>query len=371
VITLEEEEVYMSRYVVFGGFLGSGKTTSMMAFSDVLKKQGKKPAILVNDLGARNLVDGSFTEQQGYLSENITGDCICYQTENLVDKLRRFRDRDQADLIFSDIPGCGIGALDHVYHKLDREYHGEFELCPFTAVVDPERLRVIMPEHADLNLPSEMEYLFDAQLKEAEVILLNKIDLLTPEKTREIVDFLKSGYPEAEVFAVSAKEGTGLEEAIGYLMTHDSKLLNPDIGYGGKEFIAAELTMSWYNRQFYVKGGMFDGNEFTARFMDNIRDGLKLASRNVPHLKAMGEDAHGRFLKVSLIGVDYALEWAEKLPERTPSLKMIINARAACESDMLDEIMDYALKETVKQYGLSLKIFFTECFGMMDEGRTL
>ena len=361
----------MSRYVVFGGFLGSGKTTSMMAFSDILKAQGKKPAILVNDLGARNLVDGSYTEKKGYLTQNITGDCICYQTENLVDKLRRFRDADQADLIFSDIPGCGIGALDHVYHKLDREYHGEFTLCPFTAVVDPERLRVIMPEHADLNLPSEMEYLFDAQLKEAEVILLNKIDLLTPEKTEEITAFLKNGYPEAAVFAISAKEGTGLEEALAYLMTHDSELRNPEIGYGGPDFVAAEETMSWYNRQFYVKGGSFDGNAFTARYMDHIRDGLRLASGNVPHLKAMAEDALGHYLKVSLTGVDYALEWAEKLPYNTESLKVIVNARAACESGKLDGIMDYALKETVKQFGLSLKIFFTECFGMMDEGRAL
>ena len=141
-----KERQQMSKYVVIGGFLGAGKTTSMMALADVLKKQGKTPAILVNDPGAKNLVDGKFTEANGYLSLDITGDCICYQTENLVDRLRRFRDAEHADIIFSDIPGCGIGALDHVYHKLDQEYHGEFSLCPFVAIVDPARLRVVMPE---------------------------------------------------------------------------------------------------------------------------------------------------------------------------------------------------------------------------------
>ncbi len=359
----------MSRYVVFGGFLGSGKTTGMMAFADVLAARGKKAAILVNDLGAKNLVDGSFTAWKGYLSRDITGDCICYQTENLVDQLRRFRDADGADMIFSDIPGCGIGALDHVYHKLNRDYPGEFSLCPFVAVVDPERLRVIMPEHADLHLPTEMEYLFDAQLKEAEVILLNKTDLLTPERTDEVLDFLRKGYPQAAVFGISAKEHTGLEEALDYLMSHDSSLPAVDIGYGGRDFMAAERTMSWYNRQFFVKGPCFDGNGFTARLMDQIRAGLKAAGRNVPHLKAMGEDEEGNILKVSLTGVDYALEWAEKLKRETPSLKVILNARAVCESDRLDEIMDFALRETARQFGVKLHIYFTECFGMMDEGR--
>ncbi len=153
----------MSRYVVVGGFLGAGKTTTLMAISSYLEQKGKKAAILVNDLGAKNLVDGSFTGTSGFVTEEITGGCICYQTENLVDKLRRFRDVHQADLILSDIPGCGIGGLDHVYHKLTEEYPGEVVLAPFTAVADPERLRVIMPEQADLHLPKEMEYLFDAQ----------------------------------------------------------------------------------------------------------------------------------------------------------------------------------------------------------------
>ena len=48
---------------------------------------------------------------------------------------------------------------------------------------------------------------------------------------------------------------------------------------------------------------------------------------------------------------------------------MIINARAACESQPLAEIMDEALDETVNKYNLDAVVFFTECFGIMDEGR--
>ena len=359
----------MSSYGIFGGFLGAGKTTSLMAFSEYFRNRGVKPAILVNDLGAKNLVDQAFTASRGFLSEDITGDCICYQTENLVDKLRRFRDRDGADVILSDIPGCGIGGLDHVYHALDREYHGEFRLLPFTAVVDPERLRMIMPEGAQIHLPKEMDFLFDAQMKEAEVILLNKTELLEEEKVREILAFLRRNYPHAEIFAISAKEGTGVAEAAEYLLAHESALPVVDIGYGEPEFLAAEQTMSWYNRQFFVKGDSFDGNAFLTRLMDGIRAGLAAADRNVPHLKAMGETEQGELVKVSLTGIDYALDWAEKLPEPCTSLSVVLNARGTCESERLEEIMHAALRETAAQFGLKLRIFFTECFGMMDEGR--
>jgi len=364
--------VKVSKYVVIGGFLGAGKTTSMIAFAEYLGSKGKKAAILVNDLGAKNLVDGSYTAASGRLCTEITGNCICYQTENLVDKLRRFRDTDRADIIFSDIPGCGIGALDHVYHNLNRNYPGEFELCPFVAVADPERLRMIMPEHADIHLPDEMNYLFDAQLREAEVILLNKIDLLSEEAREAYMDFLTRTYPAAQVFAISAREGQGVAEAADYLLSHSSGLPNVDIGYGGDAFIAAEKRLSWYNRRFYVKsrtGALLDGNQFTYEFVEAVRKKLRFIQRNVPHLKVFAAGENGAFAKLSLLGIDYELEYSQKFEGPQPGLRVVVNARAACESEALAEVMDAAMLETADAFQADTHVFFTECFGMMDEGR--
>lgn len=361
----------MSKYVVIGGFLGAGKTTSMIGFAKYLQSQGFQPAILVNDLGAKNLVDRVTTANSGCLSAEITGDCICYQTENLVDKLRRFRDLHKTHIIFSDIPGCGIGALDHVYHKLDREYPGEFELCPFTAIADPERLRAIMPEHADLHLPTEMEFLFDAQLREAEMIILNKVDLLSSQEEQRYLDFLRRTYPQAAVFPMSARTGLGVAEAADYLMSHFSVLPTVDIGYGGPDFLAAESKLSWYNRQFHVKSQQpFDGNGLIRELMEKIRDELTAIGRNVPHLKVVANAPDWTSAKASLLGVDYPVQFDWDFCDPQTDLRIVINARAACESQVLDRLMDRSMEQTAKIYGLSLQVFFTECFGMMDEGRS-
>ncbi|MDO4732103.1 MAG: GTP-binding protein [Bacillota bacterium] len=362
----------MLKYVVISGFLGAGKTSSMIAFSRYLQEKGKKAAVLVNDLGAKYLVDSSFTASAGCVSEEITGDCICYQTENLVDKLRRLRDLKEAEIVFSDIPGCGIGALDHVYHKLHRDYPGEFFLCPFVAVADPERLRVIMPEKANLNLPDEMAYLFDAQLREAEVILLNKTDRLTEKQCQAYMDFLKGSYPHARVFPVSAKSGQGIPEVVEYLCAHSSGLPVVDIGYGGPDFIAAEVKLSWYNRQFYVKAretAVFDGNAFVLEFIDSVRLRLASLKRNAPHLKVLGISEAEQMVKASLLGVDYETEMDRQLSAPCRQLRVVVNVRAACESFLLERVMDEAMKDMAGRYHLEAQVFFTECFGMMDEGR--
>lgn len=357
----------MSKYAILGGFLGAGKTTTMMALSDEAKREGLKAAILVNDLGTNELVDGSFTASRGYLTESITGGCICYQTENLVNHLRVFRDEDQADLILSDIPGCGIGALEHVYHHLAEQYPGEFSLAPFTAVADPERLRRIMPEHADLHLPEEMDFLFRAQLQEAEVILLNKIDLITKEEAEKMLSWLRSSYPEAAVFAISAQNHQGIDAVLAYLMKLDSELHHPDIGYGGPEFMAAEGKLTWYDCQFHLEADTeLRVRDYLTTAMENIRQGLLAANRNVPHLKAMGEDEDGHIVKASLIGVDYPLQLDAAGDVSCRSAHIIVNARAACEPDLLKKICDDALARAADSMKLSMKVEFTECFGMMD-----
>jgi len=358
----------MSKYIIFGGFLGAGKTTTMIAMAEYLETKGLRPAILVNYLGAKNLVDGATTDAAGCCCGEITGDCICYQTEALVDRLRRFRDSSGCDIVLSDIPGCGIGALDHVYHRLAKEYPAEFALRPFTAVADPERLRAILPEQAALHLPAEMRYLFDAQLREAEVILLNKIDTLTPEVLAADMEFLLKTYPHAKVFPVSARTGEGIPAAADYLFGAESALPVADIGYGGPEFLAAEQRLSWYNRKFFAKGSdETDGNAFVEALFEAVRAKLKAAGRNVPHLKIFINGKEG-FAKASLLGVDYKTEFDSRFAAPQRELRAVINARAACESEVLDFLMDAALRETCEAFGLKCRIFFTECFGMMDEG---
>ena len=57
------------------------------------------------------------------------------------------------------------------------------------------------------------------------------------------------------------------------------------------------------------------------------------------------------------------------MAEKTDNLSVIVNARAACSAETLEDIMNEALDILAERYNLEKHIYFTECFGMMDEGR--
>jgi G3E family GTPase len=360
-----------AKYMVTSGFLGAGKTTSMIAFSNSINRRGGKAAILANDLGASNIVDADYTATTNILTTRITGNCICYQHENLVDKLNQLV-AGGAGVIFSDIPGCGIGALDHVYLQLEEREPGEFELMPFTCIVDPERLRMIMPEAADLNLPGEMRFLLDAQMAEADLIVLNKSDLLSSDEIHERVSFIKSLYPETPVMVMSALTEDGVDAVVDYLLTNKAAAKHRDIGYGSDEFIAAENLLSWYNRRVFFAerdDKNVDFNAVIGDIFEEIRRGLKAQGNNVPHLKAFASGEDDDYVKTSLIGVDYDIEYTHKLSRPYSAISVVINARAAADSQEMAQVVDDALDAVEQKYNLSARTFFMETFGMMEEGK--
>lgn len=360
------------KFMVVSGFLGAGKTTTMAALTKHLSESWGKTAIIANDLGAKNLVDAATTAACGCDVEEITGDCICYINETLTERLDRMHAAGNK-FVMSDIPGCGIGALEHVYYQLDDRYGDKYDLAPFTVVVDPERLRMILPEQANINLPLEdCQFLLDAQLKEADCIALNKCDTIDQATTDADVAFLKEHYPNIPVFTISALDGTGIPELAEHLVSTKARLERFDIGYGTAPFVAAEKKMSWYNRRAFFKskdGSAFDANEVIETLIEKIRAGLKKADRNVPHLKIFAFGEEGEYAKASLLGVDYDIEWNNKLASTYTKVSTIINARAVCESETMAEIVDDAIDATCEKFNLKEHCFFIESFGMMDEGR--
>ena len=196
----------MKKFAVFSGFLGSGKTTAMMALTKYHSAHRGKAAMISNDLGhGVNLADNRLARLCGCNASEMTEECICYQNENLADRLNAYYD-DGCELVISDIPGFGVGALEHVYHGLTEKFPGQFELAPFTVLVEPDTVELLRS-----GAGGDLRYLYDTQLVEADLIVLNKCDLLTGEQKAADLAWLKEHYPLAEVIAISALKEEGLE----------------------------------------------------------------------------------------------------------------------------------------------------------------
>lgn len=351
----------MKKFAVFSGFLGSGKTTTMMALTKYHTAHHGKAAMISNDLGhGVSLADDRFARLSGCSASQITDDCICYVNEQLADRLNGYYD-DGCELVVSDIPGFGVGALEHVYHGLAEKFPGQFELAPFTVLVEPKTVELLRNGQS-----GDQEYLYNTQLVEADLIALNKCDLLDKAGREADVAWLKEHYPEAEIIAISARNGEGLEELSQALTRGQASMRRPDIGYGGEAFQHAMGKISEYYIQYraVVCCNDFDGNAYLLDMARVVQEGIKAAGQLIPHLKLLAWEPEGDFGKVDLIGTEREIEVTHRFERPCTDIAVILNASAACPVDILEEILVGAMNSISDKYQLELTVFKKEGLAM-------
>ena len=351
----------MKNFAVFSGFLGSGKTTTMMALTKFFTQHHGKAAMISNDLGNQHLADNKLAQLSGCNASELTGNCICYMTETLVQRLDKLFDSDGCSLVISDIPGFGVGALDHVYHTLNRDYNGRYQLAPFTVLTEPRTVQLLRE-----NRGGDLTYILNTQMLEADLIVLNKCDLLSKCEKQDMLSWLEANYPEARAIGISALTGEGLEDLSQALIRGTASLHLPDIGYGGPEFGFAMGKMCEFYCQYYaaVCCNDFGGNDYLMALANRIQADVEAAGCDIPHLKLLAWEPEGDYGKVDLLGVNRPIEVTREFSRPCTELAVMLNASAACPSGMLDAIMTAAMEEISQEFNLTMMIFKKECFGM-------
>src|SRR5258705_12144940 len=85
------------RYIMIGGFLGAGKTTSVARLAERLTKQGLRVGLITNDQGTE-LVDTAMLRSRGFATEEIPGGCFCCRFNSLVEAAQKLSDATRPDV---------------------------------------------------------------------------------------------------------------------------------------------------------------------------------------------------------------------------------------------------------------------------------
>ena len=361
----------MKKFAVFSGFLGSGKTTAMMALTDYYSAHYGKAAMISNDLGEGvTLADHRLAALSGCNSSEITDECICFCHDVLTNRLNACY-ADGCELVISDIPGFGVGALEHVYHGLTEGYPGQFELAPFTVLIEPQNVKRLQtgfsPQSCDGDrVYEDAVYILRAQLQEADLIVLSKRDLLDAGEIAASCDWLANTFPQARVLAVSAKTGEGLDALSLALRKGSASLQHPEIDYDDEKLQNAMDCLTEYYLQYHAEVccNDFDGTEYLLDIARRVQDELRAGRLEVPHLKLLAWEPEGDFGKVDLLGIQRPIEVSRRFEHPCTGIAVVLNANAACPADRLDDVMMNAVHDVSAQYQLELLIFKKEFFNL-------
>jgi len=359
-----------ARYIMIGGFLGAGKTTAIQAFARYLTdEKSQKVGLITNDQGA-GLVDSALGRSNRFPVEEISGGCFCCRFNSLVEAARHLVDRPAQEVpaVFLAEPvGSCTDLVATVSVPLQQVYGESYVVAPLSVLVDPIRaLRVLGFDEQGRKFSANVIYIYRKQLQEADHIVINKIDSVTSDRLAVLKDALTEEFPDARLFEISAREGTGLTEWFECLLSEemDSRRYL-DIDY--EKYGDGEALLGWLNATLEIHAGdnELDGNALLKEIASSLRDSLAEREINIAHLKMTLTPLGDPFeiAAINLVRDDAEPELSHHLLEPIEEGELLLNIRAECDAGDLKIACEAAFEEIIgKQLGLDFEVTHSEAF---------
>lgn len=360
---MEKEDKLPSetRFVLMGGFLGAGKTTVIAALLRWLRERGRRCALITNDQG-KGLVDSMIARQQTAAMAEITGGCFCCRLDELRAAVEQLSSGERPDVFLAEPVGSCTDLMATVLLPLGRIAGLALSFAPLSVVLDGRRAyRTLVGRGHSRDFSKDVGYIYRKQMEEAEILVINKCDLLTGAQLEKLRGELQRSYPGRRVLTVSAHKGDGLENWFELLMTEGSDPQSlMDVDY--QRYGIGEALLGWLNATVQIptrQSGM-EGAEILHRLMHGIADGLERQDIPVAHCKIALQDDTGAILRVQMTRSGDKPVFAGELGGPLRSGRLLINLRAEGEPDRLSVTVSGALAAVLK--GIKHDVTEFACF---------
>ena len=171
--------------LVVSGFLGAGKTTLVSALLKDAQRQGLRLAVVSNEFGELGIDQALLSQNGGEGYVELKGGCVCCQLSNeLLATLQDLWERVQPDRVIVETSGVALPFETLV----------TFWREPVSRWVE-ESLAVVVVNAEQLREQRDLEGTFEQQVSSADIVLLNKIDLISPSRIGELEATLKEIAP--------------------------------------------------------------------------------------------------------------------------------------------------------------------------------
>ncbi|HEY3419932.1 MAG TPA: GTP-binding protein [Methanomassiliicoccales archaeon] len=190
--------------LVVSGFLGSGKTTMILAtIGKYIETTKKKVVIIVNDFGKIG-IDGAVMKKYGLNVQDMPSGCICCTLgSDFLETVNTVASNFRPDLIL--VEPTGIADPANIVDTMKMYRGPKVDPIRIFVVVDAVRFPLILRA---LTVPLKN------QLNAADLIVINKIDESGPEAVQVVRTSLEELGIRKRTIQISAATGENLDQVV-------------------------------------------------------------------------------------------------------------------------------------------------------------
>jgi G3E family GTPase len=213
-------------------------------------------------------------------------------------------------------------------------------------VVDPVRARRALGLETGPGFSPDVEYIYQKQLEEAQVIVINKSDLLDPAALEELDRALAERFAEAVRFTISARRGMGLAPWLDHLRRHSLPAAEAmELDYD--RYARGEASLGWLNCTLRADAPRpFDPDRLLLELARCLHRALANGHHQVAHLKmTFAPDDAPEVAVVNLVRNDVEPELARRIARPASAGRLVLNLRAEAAPEPIRGLVERTLED--------------------------
>jgi Ni2+-binding GTPase involved in maturation of urease and hydrogenase len=325
-----------------GGFLGSGKTTAIIQAAKLLMAQGKKVGVVTNDQG-KYLVDTAFFRFSQISTVEVTGGCFCCNYDDLAARLDQLQTEIQPDVIFAESVGSCGDLVATVIKPLLALRGSQTPPTSFTVFTDSRLLQLHLSGEG-LPFSDPVVYLFDQQIQEAGILILNKSDLLEPDAAKRLRLLARERFPDKVIRMQDSTNSEDIQGWVSLIQNGQLPLPQTSLEMDYLRYGEGEAKLAWLDEEISMEVPDGLGREVAQRLIAAILSAIRIQPAVIGHVKFMVQGGEVE-AKVSLPTLDEG-DWHGQVPVIPGThIAFLVNARVEMPAEQLAERVHWALAQ--------------------------
>ncbi|MGZ5135443.1 MAG: GTP-binding protein [Flavitalea sp.] len=342
---------------LLGGFLGSGKSTAIQEACVQYANDGIKVAVITNDQGER-VVDSKIFENASIPFREVLGGCFCCNYYQLTGSISSLAAMNEYEIIFAESVGSCTDLVATIARPLNIEYP-DIQIC-ISVFADASLLYSVIAGNSCF-LDETVQYIFKKQLEEADILVINKCDLLDSEQLTLIKKIVNADYSGKEILYQNSLDQKSIRNWLEVLQEPSFRGQRKALQLDYDIYAEGESKLAWMDQQFKIT--TTDGSAFASALVivECIYEKLKIAGYPIGHLKFFVSDG-SRSTKISYTTSDHPAEHNHTDFKDADSITVLMNARIQTIAERLEDLVVNAVQEFKQKSLVGISVEYSTAF---------
>lgn len=340
-------------FIMVGGFLGAGKTTTVGRLARHYQSIGKRVVVVTNDQAA-DLVDTHTLRSQGFEVGEVAGACFCCNFNELtgvMEKLGLEVGDALPDVVLAEPVGSCTDLVATVLRPLEKVYNRPLRVAPYAVLLKPSHGLRILGNHGKAGFSPQAAYIFKKQVEEADLVLVNRVDELPPAQVAELIRLVNEQFPGRPVLPVSAGTGAGFDALLAHLEGGSIIPAGKTMDLDYDVYAQGEADLGWLNSQgSVVSDSPFAIDALAIGLVREIQALLSARDAETAHLKVTVKGA-GALAVANSISNCTDPKLSHATGARSDGVELVINARVAVDPETLSALVRQGAESAARAVG--------------------